>query len=205
MTAYVTKAGVPSPWPREYFAYLGFMPAPGREWQLDDFDFDRDPQRMALAESLLGAANNPDLRRFKAAGGKLILYQGLQDEADIPADAIDYYETTERTMGGRKVAQDFFRLFLIPGMNHCSGGPGATVIDYLSYLEGWSEQGKAPDRIVGAHLDNVNHGASRQIIFPLDASAPVRFTRPVYPYPIRAKYKGRGDTNDAASFAPVSP
>jgi hypothetical protein len=181
--------------------YTMFMPIPSPSWQITDFDFERDYKRFGLLESLYGALN-PDLRNFKAAGGKLILYQGWSDGAPLPLNSIDYYETAEKTMGGRAATQDFFRLFMIPGMDHCTGGDGAFAIDYLSYLEAWVEKGQAPDAMIGAHLTS-NTYADRDR-FPLDP-AKVSFTRPVYPYPIRAKYKGSGDPNQAASFGPVKP
>jgi Tannase and feruloyl esterase len=181
----------PEPWPKEYFAYVGFMPAPGPIWMPANFDFDRDYKRLRTAESLFGAADNPDLRRFKAAGGKLILYQGGQDQSDVPTDSIDYYQTTQKTMGGHRAMLEFFRLFLLPGMNHCVGGPGASAVDYLSYLEAWVEKSQAPDVIIGSHEDN-NRETPKTV-----------FTRPIYPYPLLAKYKGSGDPSDAASFVPV--
>lgn len=203
-TSYADESGNIAPWAREYFSYAGFMPAPGPQWQTSDFDFDRDSKRLRLAESLFGAADNPDLRKFKAAGGKMIMYQGLQDESDIPADAIDYYETARRTMGGREATQSFFRLFAVPGMNHCTGGEGAYAIDYLSYLEAWVEQGQAPDKMIGANLNDLTPQQLRLVTFPLDPATPVRFTRPVYPYPARAHYLGEGDPNNADSFGPVA-
>lgn len=103
-------------------------------------------------------------------------------------------------MGGRAAAQDFFRLFVIPGMNHCTGGAGAFAIDYLSYLESWVEKGAAPDVMIGSHVAD---SAAHSLTSPLNGKAHVTFTRPVYPYPIRAKYKGSGDPNDAANFEPV--
>jgi feruloyl esterase len=199
------ESGVLAPWAGDYFAYVGFIPAPGPNWTPADFDFDRDYKRLRMAESLFGAADNPDLRKFKAAGGKLILYQGLQDHSDIPTDAIDYYETTERVMGGRAATQDFFRLFLVPGMNHCTGGAGAFAIDYLSYLEAWVVQGQAPDVMIGAHVQGTNWSQSMNLKFPLGLATPVTFTRPVYPYPLRAKYKGTGDPNKAENFTGVEP
>lgn len=204
-TAYVDAAGNIAPWSREYFAHAGFMPAPGAGWQVADFDFDRDYKRLRLAESLFGAADNPDLRRFKAAGGKMIMYQGLQDESDIPADAIDYYQTVQRTMGGPEATRSFFRFFAVPGMNHCFGGPGAYAIDYLAYLEAWVEQGQAPQKMIGAHIADLTPERMRQLTFPLDPAIPVQFTRPVYPYPLRAHYLGHGDPDAADSFGPVAP
>jgi hypothetical protein len=202
-SAYVNDAGVATPWSEQYFAYMGFMPAPGPSWKPADFDFDRDYKRLRMAESLVGGADNPDLRRFKSAGGKLIMYQGGQDASDIPADAVDYYETAEKTMGGRVATQEFFRMFMVPGMDHCSGGDGAFAIDYLSYLESWVESGKAPDRMLGAHPEGVTHGDALFLTFPLSSALRIKFTRPVFPYPIQAKYKGNGDPNNADNFVPV--
>jgi len=179
-----------------------FMPAPGPSWNLSDFDFDRDYKRVGMFATLANA-NNPDLRKFAALGNKMILYFGWHDLLQM--EAIDYYETLERTMGGRKATQDFFRLFSVLGMNHCSGGPGAFAIDYLTYLEDWVERGHAPDKLIGAHVNGLTWSEAFGLPLPLDPKIPVAFTRPVYPYPVRAIYKGRGDPNDAANFVPVVP
>lgn len=200
--AYGTSDGTSmSAWPSQYFRYVGFMPAQGPEGEYRPFDYDHDYKRLGMAEALFGNANNPDLRKFAAAGGKMIMYNGWADQSDIPSDAIDYYETAERTMGGRAVTQEFFRLFLVPGMNHCWGGEGAFAIDYLGYLEAWVERGQAPNVMIGAHLTGDPGPANG---FPLDP-AKVSFTRPVYPHPLQARYEGAGDPNDAASFGPVEP
>ncbi|MBI4166191.1 MAG: tannase/feruloyl esterase family alpha/beta hydrolase, partial [Acidobacteria bacterium] len=185
----------------DFFQYMGFMPAPGPSWKPSDFDFDRDYKRLALAQALL-ADTNPDLRKFKAAGGKLILAYGWADPIQ-PLNTIDYYETAEKTMGGREATQDFFRLFMVPGMAHCHRGAGAYAIDYLSYLEDWAEKSQAPDVMIGAHVKE-EHYTGWDFKLPADP-ANVTFTRPVYPYPLRAKYKGTGDPNDAGSFKPVGP
>jgi feruloyl esterase len=181
------------------FRYLFFWPDPGPTWKPSDFDFDRDSQRMGMMQALYDSGN-PDLRKFKGAGGKLLIVQGLSDNSVLPRATIDYYETVERTMGGQKETQDFCRLFLLPGVGHGSGGVGADTIDYLSALEAWVENGRAPDRLIAAHLKNEKLIEKPQ--FPLEQSQ-IQFTRPVYPYPTRAKYQGYGDSNDAASFGPV--
>jgi hypothetical protein len=85
------------------------------------FDFDRDPPRLALTEALYNG-QNPDLRKFRDAGNKLILYHGWDDMEVPPAMSVDYYETAARTMGGYEATQDFFRLFMIPSMAHWSNG-----------------------------------------------------------------------------------
>jgi hypothetical protein len=142
---------------------------------------------------------------------------------EIPGAIVDYYQMVERVMGGREMTQDFFRLFIVPGMNHCRGGVGAYAIDYLSYLEAWVEKNQAPDKMVGAHVTDTYVAslplpsefashlpadatteqraamAAGFLRFPLDPSVPTTFTRPVYPYPSYPEYAG-GDPTQAASF-----
>ncbi len=170
-----------------YFRYMGRNPDLGPNWSVASYDFDTDYRRNDVMETLY-AADNPDLRRFKAAGGKFINYVGWSDMGTVPAKAIDYYETVERTMGGPAATQDFYRMFMIPGALHCRGGEGADNIDFLNYIENWVERGKAPDRMIGEHHDETGR---------------TTFTRPTFPYPQMAKYSGSGDPNDAANFKPV--
>lgn len=129
----------------------------------------------------------------------MIVWQGWSDGAALRT--IDYFETVERTMGGAKTTRGFLRLFMVPGMDHCWGGDGASTIDYLSYLETWVEKKQAPDVLLSAH---VKKDTSIFGTFPLDPKT-VSFTRPVYPYPLRARYKGHGDPNDAANFEAARP
>lgn len=180
----------------DFFKYMALQPNPGPAWRFEDFDLERDPKRMGQIDALIGA-DNPDLSRFKAAGGKLIFYHGWADGGLSPLTSIDFYRMIERTMGGRAATQDFLRLFMVPDMDHCAGGKGPWAIDYLSYLTDWVEQGHAPDVMIGAHYsDDPSFRAA-------DGATP-QFTRPIYPYPLRAKYKGKGDPNNAASFKPVN-
>lgn len=172
-----------------YFRYMNGFPSAGPGWSPSAYDFDVDYKRNDVTETLY-AADNPDLRRFKAAGGKFITYVGWNDLGALPDKAIDYYETTERTMGGRASTQDFFRMFTIPGALHCRGGDGADDIDFLSYIEAWVERGQAPNVMIGTHRSK---------------SGNAEFTRPAYPYPQQAHYKGTGDPHDAANFKPVTP
>ena len=123
----------------------------------------------------------------------------------FPSAIFDYYETVEKTMGGRAATQDFFRLFTIPGMNPCSEGDGAFAIDCLSYLEEWVERGRPPDLMIGAHVRNLPKFGKYALKMPLGSDLPIAFTRPVYPYPLHAMYKGSGDSNAAASFVPADP
>ena len=199
---------------RDFFRFLAFVSA-GPGWQRRDFDFDRDYQRLGMVEALTGGTD-PDLRRFKANGGKLILYHGWADAGGggiAPLKTVDYYETVERTMGGRSATREFLRFFMIPGMGHCSGGSGPHDFDYLSYLEHWVEDGHAPDKIVGAHIDferfvhaheNDTDPDQEKLEAELRAyrqdPANRTFSRPVYLYPAFAKYKGKGDPNSEGSF-----
>jgi feruloyl esterase len=175
-------------------------PGRGANWQITDFNWEQDYKQLGIMEALNSGAN-PDLRKFKAAGGKLIVFHGLADELVTPANMIDFYETVQRTMGSRAATVDFFRLFLVPGMNHCSGGAGATVIDYIAALEAWVEQGKPPEQLLGAHL-RASAPRGDESMLPR-SPADILFTRPHYAYPHRAQYRGSGDPNDAANFKAV--
>jgi feruloyl esterase len=93
-------------------------------------------------------AVNPNLRAFRAHGGKLIQYHGWND-AGIPAlSSVVYYEDVRAKMGD---VSDFYRLFMIPGMLHCGGGPGPGTVDWLSVLDTWVVRGVAPDQLTATN------------------------------------------------------
>lgn len=166
----------------DWFRYMMDAVDAGPLWQVSNLNWDEDPNTAGgLAAVYTG--NVASLDKFKARGGKLIQYQGWQDSVVVPLESIDYYEMATRNVGGLAATQDFYRLFMVPGMGHCGGG-GAGSVDYLGYLENWVENGKAPDMLLGKHLQN---------------GVPA-YTRPHYPYPDTARYKGRGDSNDSASY-----
>ena len=164
-----------------FFKFLVFED-PAWDWRT--LDFDRD---VKLADTKLAAvlnATDPDLRRFRDRGGKLLVFHGWSDSAITALGSIDYWKDVVRMMRGRRRTDPFFRLFLVPGMQHCAGGPGPCVFDGLGALEQWVEQAVAPDRIVAAHrLGGV-----------------VARTRPLCPYPRVARWDGVGSTDDAGSF-----
>jgi hypothetical protein len=150
-------------------------------------------------------ATDPDLRRFQARGGKLILYHGWNDPAISPLNTINYYNSVLTTMGA-PAAENFIRLYMVPGMQHCVSGPGPNWLGQggtvtakgpehgiYAALEQWVETGTAPDTIIATKYigDNQSKG--------------VQMTRPLCRYPQIAKYKGSGDTNDYASFVCASP
>ena len=183
---YITEEGRPG---RYYFMigdmfrYMGFLPDPGPSWQPEDFDFDEDHKRLGMMEGIY-SGSNPDLRKFRDAGGKMFVYHGWADYSVVPLNTVDYYELATRTMGGIEAIQEFFRLYMIPGMSHCSGGAGAYAIDYLSYMEEWVEEDKAPDMMIGHHPSHQTDRFGTD--FPLDPDI-IEFSRSVYPYPTPAR------------------
>ena len=119
----------------------------------------------------------------------MLMWHGLSDAAILATSSIAYYDGVEKSMGGRAATQDFFRLFLVPGVHHCAGGPGLTEFDPLTLLENWVERGQPPDVMIAGRSAN---GVTER-------------TRPIYPYPMLARYSGQGDPKQAASFVPFDP
>jgi feruloyl esterase len=189
---------------KQLYQYLIFYRDPGPGHSAREFDFDRDPPRLALMESLYSALN-PDLRRFRARGGKLIIYQGWDDVEVTPINTIDYFETMEATMGGRDATRKFARLFMLPGVAHCRRGPGADTVDWLTALEAWVENGQAPDRVV-AHHQVVEQGylGLPRPRFPLEPAA-VDWARPLFPYPAVARFSGKGDPDRPGNWVEHQP
>jgi feruloyl esterase len=184
----------------DFMKYMALDPNPGPTWKFEQFDMNEDYKRLGMIQALM-QADNPDLHRFKAAGGKLIFYHGWADGGPSPLGSVAFYKSVEMAMGGRASTQDFLRLFMVPDMDHCYGGNGAWSIDYLAYMEKWVEQGKAPDVLIGAHYS----ADPMDLIFAKKVDpAKAQFTRPVFPYPLRAQYKGSGDPNDLSSYTPVN-
>jgi len=155
------------------------------DYDFHKFDLDTD---VALADKSGIDAHTHDLSPFKQHGGKLLLYHGWSDPGIAPGNTVNFYSAVLDTMGPHQ--DDWMRLFMVPGMLHCAGGPGTDQFNKMAALERWREEGKAPDQIVAAHVTN----------------AQVDMTRPLCPYPQVAVYKGSGSTNDAANFTcKVSP
>ena len=174
------------------------------KWDFKTFSLDRDSK---LADEKLGNSLNaidPNLKAFRARGGKLILYHGWSDAALPPVNTINYFKGVMKKIGERD-ANSFIRLFMVPGMQHCNSGPGpnrfgATVTraqsdpqhDMTLALERWVEEGVAPDYIIASKREGN------------DPSKPVMRTRPLCRFPQVARYKGSGSTDDAANFVCTS-
>jgi feruloyl esterase len=152
-------------------------------WDPKTFDLDRD---LKITDDKVGSiinAVNPDLSAFKTRGGKLLLYHGWDDTAISPGNTINYYESVLKKMGGSK-QDNWVRLFMAPGMQHCGNGPGPNQINYMAVMERWRESNVAPETMTAFHVTNNR----------------VDMTRPLCPYPQVATYKGTGSVNDAANF-----
>lgn len=149
-------------------------------FDLDTFDPVADRGKLDDVAAFMDV-DSADLTEFRANGGKLLMYQGWNDYPLRPQRAIDYQNDVEARHGGPSETRDFFRLFMVPGMGHCAGGPGAWVTDYVEPLVDWVERGQAPDRIVGSRPDGA-------------------FARPQCVYPKLATYSG-GPEDEAASFS----
>jgi feruloyl esterase len=148
-------------------------------------NFDAGPAQFGATTAVAGF--KPDLERFRALGGRLLVYHGWADESLMPAHTLDYWRDARQRQGGNQVSDErlgeFARLFMVPGMLHCGGGPGAADIDYLTALERWVEAGEAPASLLAHKVRNAVPTVVRQPRFPL-APGTVEYARPVYPYPL---------------------
>ena len=209
--AWITGPATPGASIQAFFgnSYFGRIineiPAPG-VWDFSTFNFDSDmtnADRKAVGGALTMNSTDPELGDFRHANhnGKIIHWHGWEDPAISALTSINYYR---EVVAANEEASDFYRLFMVPGMVHCGGGPGpnsfgqslaqakplnnAPENDILSALERWVEKGVAPTRIVAVKYVNDQ-----------PASGILR-TRPLCAYPRTAVYKGSGSTDDAANF-----
>ena len=171
------------------------------------FNFDTDTDRafntLVSGQTIASVYNaTPNLSAFRARGGKLIMYHGWADQQITPLSSLDYYQQVQAAQG-EAGTNGFLKLYMLPGIGHCSGGPGVANIggstgaasspdaehDVVRALDRWVVQGTAPATLIGTRLAN---GTANR-------------TRPLCPYPQVAKYKGSGSLDDAASFACANP
>jgi feruloyl esterase len=154
------------------------------DWDFKTLNFDTHMDLVDKIENGVINARDPNLKPFAAAGGKLIQYHGWADPQISAGSSVLYYESVTAAMGGAAQVGSYYRLFMVPGMNHCGGGDGTATFDMLTALEQWVEGGKAPDRIPASRM----------------ANGKVDRTRPLCPYPQQATYRGSGSTDEAESF-----
>jgi feruloyl esterase len=171
------------------------------QWNWQRFDFDTDMKR--ADDQLAGTINAMDanLDKFRKKGGKLIQYHGMADPVTPYADSITYQQRVLMAQlqsrgfayleEATRATGEFYRLFLAPGMGHCSGGIGAAPSDLEPAIEKWVERNEAPVFLLGVR--NAGGVAGKG------------FTRPLCPYPQVARHNGTGAPDDAASFSCVDP
>ncbi|MEJ8295834.1 tannase/feruloyl esterase family alpha/beta hydrolase [Delftia tsuruhatensis] len=151
-----------------------------------------------FTESGLSLMMPPDYGKLpvlRNRGAKLMVYHGTADPIFSSDDTVQWYDTLRRNHGD---AADFARLYLVPGMNHCSGGPATDQFDMLSSLVAWVEKGQAPDRVIASARGAGNAGG---VNTDLPATWSPTRTRPLCPHPLAARYNGSGDMESAASFS----
>ncbi len=170
------------------------------KWDFHTFDPDRDVRVADQKLAPILNATDPDLSKFAAHGGKLILYHGWADPGLQPLTTVDYYHRVRDTIGQKAIA-DSVRLFMVPGMLHCEGGPGPNSFGQFAAgtgdpntkigaaLQRWVEEGIAPERIVATKRKNDE-----------DPTSEVTRTRPLCAFPNVAHYRGEGSTDNAANF-----
>lgn len=175
--------------PNAYFSFgngiMKYFVYNDPDWTYENYNFDtlrKDSER--VAETL--NATNPDLLTFRTRGGKLIIYSGWSDAAAPGPAVIGYYENV---LAHDKTAVEDVRLFMMPGVEHCFGGPGPSFVNFLTEIDKWVESDSAPDQIPA---------------YWLDEKMQPNGSRPVCAYPKVAKYDGKGNTRDTSSFSCVS-
>lgn len=208
--------------------YLAYEKSPPAGYTLADLKFTKASFNETTKLHFLYDATDPDLSAFAAAGGKLILWHGLADPHISPLNTIAYYTAMNQIMGAPAVDK-FSRLYLFPGGYHCANGEGPFNFDLLSAIMGWVERGSAPYELIASHKPETGMNgppagvpmrppggtppmgpggptAVQRGGLPPDMnanatnSAKADRTRPIFPYPLTAKYVGTGSIDDAKSF-----
>ncbi len=149
-------------------------------WDYAKYDFKNFFEETRYASSYLDATQS-DYSDFKKHNGKMIMYHGWNDPALSAYATIQHYD---EAMKKDKDLQSYIRLFLLPGVLHCGGGTGPDNVDWVKLIQDWTENDKAPERLVLSKME--------------DGKAVM--TRPVYPFPKVTVYSGKGESTDEKSF-----
>lgn len=173
------------------FFGVGLFDDASRNWR--NFDFDRDLDNALKKYAPANEATSTDLSKFKARGGKLILYNGVDDPLYSVDHVVDWYRALAKQAGSIANAQEYVRLFLAPGMGHCGGGPGPNVVDPLPLLAAWVERGEAPASMPATKFKDNDIGKG------------IAATRPLCAWPQAARYRGAGSMQEARNFQCTTP
>jgi feruloyl esterase len=163
----------------EQFKYIVFKD-PKWDWRTFNLERDFAASEKALHGTL--SAVDPNLTAFAQRGAKLITYHGWSDNSIAPQASVNFYT---RALAATKAPGAWLRLYMVPGMGHCSGGEGPDTFDMMLPLDSWVERGTVPQQIVASKI----------------TAGKVTRTRPLCPYPQVARYKGNGSIDEAANFA----
>ncbi|UHQ24881.1 tannase/feruloyl esterase family alpha/beta hydrolase [Lysobacter sp. 5GHs7-4] len=186
-------------------AYLAQEKNPPQGYSYRQFDFSTEMHKLEAMSRLydpVAPYTAPDLKAFQARGGKLIVYHGWADPTVSPMNTLDYYAKVTAQAGGLDKVREWFRVYMVPGMNHCRGGGVPDRFDLLTAIVNWVEKGETPGRIVATQYEGkaVTFEPSKA-----EARKTVVRTRPIFPYPEFAKYTGNGDVDNAANWVSETP
>ena len=170
----------------EQFKYIVFKDP---KWDWRTFDLERDLAAAEKAGQGTLASIDPNLTAFVQRGGKLITYHGWSDNSIAPQASVNFYARALAATKAPTRGAAWLRLYMVPGMGHCSGGDGPDTFDMMSALDSWVDKGTLPQQIEASKI----------------AAGKVTRTRPLCPYPQVARYKGTGSIDEAANFACVAP
>jgi len=158
------------------------------QWDWRGSNLERDAARAHAIDKDVDELN-PHLSAYAERGGKLLIYHGWADQQVAPGASVEFYNSVVNLDGDGQKASNWIRLFMVPGMAHCSGGEGPDTFDKIGVLEQWVEHGIPPSRIVATHY----------------TEGQVDRQRPLCPYPQVARYNGTGKIDDASSFTCSAP
>lgn len=168
------------------------------DWNPGTFDINANLPAAIRVDNGTINAMDPDISAFIENGGKLLLYHGTIDGLIPYGNTVNYYNSVVDLLGENKI-KDNVKLYVVPGMSHCSGGNGVFQIDWLSAMEEWIENDRTPGTLPGVRPDVIPGAFGAP---PVSGNG---FTRPLCPYPEIAGYKGSGDDRDSANFECVKP
>lgn len=169
--------------------YMTFAGNPPADFDWKSLTFDEQKLHTLFQKAGFYDASDADLNDFRRRGGRLILWQGTADSPAGSYSLLDYYQRLRDAAGGLQAARKFARVFLVPAVYHCNGGYIPYEEDLLGTMVSWVEKDSAPQKVIATAV--LSDGKPR--------------TRPVFAYPVRARYQGKGSIDRASSFTGVVP